>query len=278
MPERADAHAHLFNPGFVDKLDERCRRVSPDEVTVYESLAKHHEVKQLLAVGFEGAEAYRGNNDYLASLAPRRAWLRPTAYFHEPRELTAAALEARAKQGFVGISLYLFSEALTDQLNQVKAEVWEWLLLRRWLLSVNSKGEHWRAWAPVLERHPDLRLVMSHLGLPGVISAARDAAPALASVSNLSRYPGVRVKLSGFYALSDPGYDYPHRNAWPLVERLVEDFGVGRLLWGSDFSPSLEHLSFPQTFALFSMMPFLNPADRSAIEGANLLQLLRDVR
>ena len=32
--ERADAHMHLFAPGYVDLLPEACRRVAPDEVTL----------------------------------------------------------------------------------------------------------------------------------------------------------------------------------------------------------------------------------------------------
>ena len=53
------------------------------------------------------------------------------------------------------------------------------------------------------------------------------------------------------------------------------DGGRGR--WGSDFSPALSHLSFPQTFDLFDRMPFVDDAMRAMIEGANLLALLEDV-
>ena len=92
----------------------------------------------------------------------------------------------------------------------------------------------------------------------------------------LAQYPGPRVKLSGFYAATDPGYDYPHRAAWPYVEALAAAFGIERLLWCSDFSPSLQWLSFPQTFELFGKIPFLNEVDRQRIEDGNLLALLAD--
>ncbi len=93
----------------------------------------------------------------------------------------------------------------------------------------------------------------------------------------LARFAGARVKLSGFYALTTPGYDYPHRAAWPYVAALLEAFGGERLLWGSDFSPSLEWLSFPQTLGLFEQMPFLDDAARRRIEGENLLALLAEI-
>lgn len=280
MLERADAHLHFFYPGYVATLPETCRRVQPDEVTLYAALAEKHGVRQVLAVAYEGSDWAAGNNDYVASLAAERAWIRPVAFVHDPAGLSVERLENWQQQRFVGLSLYLFSEEQGAALRGVPAEVWTWLVQRRWLLSVNSRGEHWRAWPPVLEQHPDLRVVVSHLGLPPAVAQAPDAvdaAVALKTVLALAKYPGPRVKLSGFYALTQPGYDYPHRAAWPYVLALMQAFGVPRLLWGSDYSPCLEHLSFPQTFGLFAAMPFLGAADRPLIEGGNLLALLADV-
>jgi len=105
-----------------------------------------------------------------------------------------------------------------------------------------------------------------------------EARKALQPVLDLAACSGPRVKLSGFYALSDPGHDYPHRAAWPYVEALLEAFGSGRLLWASDFSPCLDWLSFPQTLGLFALMPFLDDQARHRIEGPNLLDLLAEVR
>ena len=83
------------------------------------------------------------------------------------------------------------------------------------------------------------------------------------------------MKLSGYYALTSPAHDFPHSYAWPLTEELFDDFGPDRLLWGSDFSPSLDFLSFPQTFELFNKMPFFRQENIKAILGENLLRLLR---
>ena len=281
MPTRADAHLHFFSPGYVAHLPESCRRVQPDEVTLYAALVQQHDIAQVLAVGYEGQPWAAGNNSYLAELAAAHDWIRPLAFIHDPAGLSVAMLEHLARERFAGLSLYLFDEPVLNTLGQVHNDVWAWLIHRRWLISVNSRGVHWAAWAPILERHPDLRLLVSHLGLPPAVERAPDASgarTALHSVLALARFPGVRVKLSGFYALATPGYDYPHRAAWPYVEALLEFFGSERLLWGSDFSPSLEWLSFPQTLGLFTQMSFLDDADRSRIEGENLLALLAEIR
>ena len=277
---RADAHLHFFRPGYAAVLPDSCRRQLPDEVTLYKALAQQHSIEQVLAVGYEGQSWATGNNDYLSELAGENAWIRPVAFVADPAQLDIAWLEKFAAQKFVGLSVYVFDDVIEGALARVDAAVWAWLEKRRWLLSVNSKGARWARFVQILERHPNLRLLVSHLGLPPAAEGAITEGSVhqrLGSVMALARFPGVCVKLSGFYALTVPGYDYPHRNAWPYVAPLIESFGVQRLLWGSDFSPSLELVSFPQTIGLLAQMPFLTDKDRSQIEGTNLLRILGEL-
>jgi predicted TIM-barrel fold metal-dependent hydrolase len=276
VPIRADSHIHLFRPGYAAKLPESCRRVQPDEVTLYQALREQAGVQQALVVGFEGEPWAAGNNRYLAEQAAHGSWIRPVAYVNNLARLDERTLAGWRQDAFVGVSMYLFSERDVAALQLVPDETWAWIAQNQWLVSVNSSGDRWAAWIPILERHPELTLLVSHLGLPTAVATAPDAMTArgeLGTVCSLATYPDVRVKLSGFYALAEPHYAYPHRAAWPYVEILLDAFGPSRLLWGSDFSPSLEWVSFPQTFALLADMPFLDEATRRQIEGENLLAL-----
>jgi L-fuconolactonase len=277
---RADAHLHFFRPGYVALVPDSCRRQVPDEVTLYAALAQQHAIEQVLAVGYEGQAWAAGNNAYLAELAGEHTWIRPAAFVEDPAQLSIEGLEKLAAKKFVGLSVYVFDDVIEGALAHVDAAVWAWLEKRRWLISVNSKGARWAAFVKILERYPNLRLLVSHLGLPPATEGAMTQGSVhqgLESVMALAGFPGVCVKLSGFYALTVPGYDYPHRNAWPYVVALLESFGVHRLLWGSDFSPSLELVSFPQTLGLLAQMPFLTDKDRAQIEGVNLLRILGEV-
>ena len=279
MSERADAHIHLFEGGYQDSLMKRFGR-PVDEAVVYASLAKDHGVRAALIVGYADVPWALENTRYLTQMVKQYEWVHPAAYFDASAPPTTEELTRLQADGFVGVSFYIFGQERVDALLGISDEVWNWLVSKRWLISVNSKDDDWNAWQEVLTRHPELRLVVSHLGLPPRQADAPDAAgarEALASVLALSRYPQSRVKLSGFYALTDPGHDYPHRAAWPYVEALLDAYGVERLLWASDYSPCLDWLTFPQTYDLFSKMPFLNDADRERIEGANLLALLDEV-
>ena len=279
MSERADAHIHLFEGGYQESLMKRFGR-PVDEAVVYASLANDHGVEAALIVGYADVPWAAENTRYLTQMVKQYDWVHPAAYFDASAPPTTEELTRLQADGFVGVSFYIFGQDRVDALLRISDEVWSWLVSKRWLVSVNSKGDDWNAWQEVLGRHPELRLVVSHLGLPTKQAEAPDATgarEAMASVLALAGYPQAQVKLSGFYALTDPGHDYPHRAAWPYVEALLDAYGAERLLWASDYSPCLDWLTFPQTYDLFSKMPFLNDANRKRIEGANLLALLDEV-
>ena len=181
-------------------------------------------------------------------------------------------------KGFQGISLYLLKESDYTKLLAIPVEFWEWLVQNDWLVSVNSFGTLWGPWKLVLKKQPLLKMIVSHLGLPGrqtEIPSREEAKSLMKPISELAEFSNVHVKLSGYYALTSPAHDFPHSSAWPLTEELFDHFGPDRLLWGSDFSPSLDFLSFPQTFELFNKMPFFRQENINAIQGENLLRLLR---
>ncbi len=277
MPERADAHIHLFEKGFQGATLTSRPGVRTDEPVLYTSLASDHRVARALVVGYEGEAWATGNNAFIAGKARKFSWIAPVAYVDPCQPPSIAAMERLLAQSFVGLSLYVFGSQQSEALQRVPQDVWSWLVDHRWLVSVNSRGGDWSAWRAILERRHDLRVLVSHLGLPPRVArppTKQEAREAMAEVLALAVYPGVRVKLSGFYALTEPGHGFPHEAAWPYVEVLVESFGTGRLLWGSDFTPCLDSLSFPQTFSLFRQMPYLNGSECQQLEGDNLLTLL----
>ena len=279
MADRADAHIHLFDGGFPESFTGR-PGVKVDERLLYESLAKEHGVTAALVVGYEGLPWAAGNNAYIGKLAAEHKWIRPVAFFDPAKPPTIDALEELRRDRFVGLSFYILDDAAIRAVQAIDDHVWAWLDARRWIVSVNSRGPIIRGWEPVLERNKGLRLALSHLGLPKRVAEppdAEQAKQALADVLTLSRFPNTAVKLSGFYAISDPGHDYPHRAAWPYVQTLLGAFGPSRLVWGSDFTPAIDQLTFPQTLGLFGHMPFLTAEHRAQIEGGNLLKLLAEI-
>ncbi|MCC6456564.1 MAG: amidohydrolase family protein [Caldilineaceae bacterium] len=280
MSPRLDAHAHFFYPGYVGKLPENCRRQSPDEITLYQAHAQHHEIAQVLAIGYEGDAWASGNNQYLAELTAQLPFVRPLAFVAEPSKLTVAQLSIWQSQHFVGITLYLFTDEAVAQLGEVADDVWRWLEEHAWLISVNSKDDLWTHWEPILNHHPALHLLVAHLGLPPATETPlpiEDARTALAPVLRLASFPSTYVKFSGFYALASPDYAFPHRAAFPYAQAVTEAFGTRRILWASDFSPALESVSFSQTVAVLQAMSWLTEEALNAIYHDNLARLLAKI-
>ncbi len=248
----------------------------------YDRLATTHGIAKVFVASVDNE-----NDEFIAAAAQTYEWCRPAAFF-TPSTLSTAALESlESKYGsgtFTGIAMYL-SEADSDALLAVDSAVWQWLIRRHWLVSCNNSGTGWAAWVQILRLCPTLRLLASHMGLPGAAPAHERTEPASAEecesrlgqhLLELAQFPGPRVKLSAFYSSTAPSHDFPHVQAFGYVQALLKHFGAARLCWGSDFSPCLFHVSFQQTIDVLARMSFLTAADRRLIEGENLLELLQD--
>lgn len=276
MGQRADAHIHLFEEPLGGTFPDR-PGVEMDEAACFDSLARESNVAAAFVACYNRCQGNGANNEYVVGLQSRYDWVRPATFVEPDQAPGIAALEQWRDEGVVGLTMYPRSP---DTVLACPEEIWAWMISHRWLLSVNSKADAWDVWQEVLDRHSELRLVISHLGLPDRFTEPIDQAQArekLSSVIALARYPQVHVKLSGFYALTEPSFDHPYELAWPLVEALIGAFGVERLLFASDYAPCLNHHTYPQTLGLFWKMPFLSDGDRDRITGENLLTLLREV-
>jgi L-fuconolactonase len=83
----------------------------------------------------------------------------------------------------------------------------------------------------LLERHPDLRVVVDHGAKPNIAAGA--FAPWAADVRALAQHDGVYCKLSGLVTEAAPGVTLDELR--PYLDCLLECFGAGRLMWGSDW-------------------------------------------
>jgi predicted TIM-barrel fold metal-dependent hydrolase len=85
----------------------------------------------------------------------------------------------------------------------------------------------------VATRHPDLPLIVDHIGL-GLEAKDQGLGPAIAPVLDLAVRPNVAVKVSALPCyVSEP---YPFPSLRPHVQRTIEAFGPSRCFWGSDLS------------------------------------------
>lgn len=92
------------------------------------------------------------------------------------------------------------------------------------------------AMRPVIERHPDLSVIIDHVGVSQhPVSPARDDPwDRLDGLLGLADLPNVAVKLCGLPLLSTQAY--PFADVWPNLDRVIAAFGPDRLMWASDYT------------------------------------------
>jgi predicted TIM-barrel fold metal-dependent hydrolase len=76
------------------------------------------------------------------------------------------------------------------------------------------------------------RLVLNHCGVPDIAVGGLD--PWRDHISTLAALPNVSCKLSGIMAYCAPG-EASHEAIKPYVDHVLEAFGPGRIVWGSDW-------------------------------------------
>jgi predicted TIM-barrel fold metal-dependent hydrolase len=113
---------------------------------------------------------------------------------------------------------------------------------------------------------PDTTFVLDHCGVPAIGSSGfEDWA---GSIARLAERPNVNAKLSGISAYGPPDWALPTLR--PYVAHVIEVFGPGRVVWGSD-SPvcTLQSTLAEWVATTQALLADQSPADRAAILAGN---------
>ena len=121
--------------------------------------------------------------------------------------------------------------------------------------------------AKILERHPELDLVIDHMA-----DCPPDSADDRAKLLGLARFPRVYVKISHTWSISSESY--PWRDTHGLVKAVYGAFGARRIMWGTDWPVSLHRTDYAHTLSVVrDEMDFLSKADREWVLGKTALEL-----
>ncbi len=86
--------------------------------------------------------------------------------------------------------------------------------------------------ARMIARHPNVRVIVDHLGKPDVTETA--PYPSFRPVMELARFPLVWVKIGDYQIASKEAF--PWRDTIPFVAALKEAFGARRMVWGTGYA------------------------------------------
>jgi L-fuconolactonase len=120
--------------------------------------------------------------------------------------------------------------------------------------------------------HPDLPIVIDHVGLFAMAMLDPDYGDTFAEVGRLlplAAHENVSVKLTSLTLLSrEP---YPHADIWPSVHAVIAAFGPERLMWGSD-QTVFDH-PYGETVDVIRATDELGPAEKALILGGSLRRI-----
>jgi predicted TIM-barrel fold metal-dependent hydrolase len=123
------------------------------------------------------------------------------------------------------------------------------------------------------EKHPELVLVLDHLGLPQppVLVSGGDPWGDFEQVLRLARLPNVALKLSGMPNVSRSAF--PFADLWPRVHRQLDAYGAGRLMWGTDITRAGAHHDYDEAVAWLRESEEIGEVERTEILGRALRRL-----
>ncbi len=129
-----------------------------------------------------------------------------------------------------------------------------------------AQVRHLRHLPQLIERYPDLPIVIDHAAKPDI--AAGGFAAWREGLAAVAAFPHVRCKFSGLVTEAAPGA--PLDALRPYAEELVRLFGAQRLIFGSDWPV----LTTRQDYATWwdwahALLAQLTPAERDAVFGTN---------
>jgi L-fuconolactonase len=195
----------------------------------YEPVERVEEV--MAAAGVSRAVLVQHLGEFDNSYLGRIAGARPDRFAavclvdHEPANCIETLRRRVEADSFAGIRLT--SEALVARPALAEAAAELGLILV--LYAPYSVGPIAQPLERLLDRRPDARLVISHLGHPDPAESPRFAR--WGDTLRLAAHPGVYLQLSGMKMFCP----WPHEPLYPLIEQAVERFGPDRLYWGSNF-------------------------------------------
>lgn len=123
--------------------------------------------------------------------------------------------------------------------------------------------------AKIIERVPDVNIVIDHLAdcldQPGVN---------IQKLLNFARFPRVFLKLG--HNAQGSSQDYPWCDTHSALEKVFQQFGANRIMWGSDWPFSLRQMTYAQSLGYIkNEVKFLTPEEREWVTSKTALQIWR---
>jgi predicted TIM-barrel fold metal-dependent hydrolase len=246
---RVDCHVHVFDPDRFPYASDTFYRPSGSE-TGTPSLLSHvldaHDVRYALLVGPNSGYGL-DNRCMFDTLSQGKGRYKGIAVV--PNDTGRAQLQELKGRGVIGIA---FNVALlgVDFYRNILPLLERLRELDMWA-QVQVEGDQLVDLKPMLV-NSGVRLLFDHCGRP--FPNAGLGQPGFVALLALAETGRAYVKLSSLAKLSD--LPFPHRDAWPFVQALLDAYTPQALVWASDwpFLRSRERIDYGLLIKLMERM------------------------
>jgi L-fuconolactonase len=130
-----------------------------------------------------------------------------------------------------------------------------------------SFGGNIDAGTALIDRHPDVRFIIDHLGIrqPSVAPAPPQPWADLPKVLELAKRKNAVIKITGACTLSREPYPYP--DIWDPLARVFDAWGLDRCLWGTDWTRTFAIVNYEQAIEPFLKTDRLSDTERATLMG-----------
>ncbi len=223
-----DCHLHIFDAAY-DFADNPRYIPHPSlrgDARQFSHVLDAHGLSHALLVG---AAPYGGDNGpILDAIRNSDGRYKGIALLPEP-DVSDAQLVRLHEGGIVGIRVNLAlgqDEIASAQAQRLLARIAE----LGWFLDIHCEDDDLARALPLLAR-TNIRLLIDHCGRPDVLRGVGDSS--FQQLLELGRSGRAVAKLSGPFRFSRMAY--PHEDTDAYFLSIIEAFGVGGCVWGSDW-------------------------------------------
>lgn len=177
------------------------------------------------------------------------------------------------EQGFGGTRLFPSREAdLSVLAARAQDPLWRRAEELGVCFIVLVSAEDLSALEPIIERFPNVKVVIDHLGRVPVDEAPPQ--PLLGNLLRLARFPAVYVKVS---AIGDRSKSpYPHKDTFSTISRIHDAFGPQRLMWGTNYPGGARANGYAAILELVrTHMDFLTEEDKEWLLSKTAMSMWR---
>jgi len=276
---RIDAHQHFwhYNETDYDWIDDNQSYLKQDFLPAHLQPFLHEN-------GLAGTIAVQARQslpetDYLIQLASANFFIKGVVGWVDLRAANLLATLSKYKGELVGVRHIIHDEPETDfMLQDDFCRGIGMLQDFDYTYDLLIRPEHIDNCLKLIDRFPDQQFVIDHIAKPGIASGELE--PWKSGIVKLAERRNVYCKLSGMVTeaayLSWNEEEVPLNDFLPYLDVLLDSFGAGRLMYGSDWPVCTLAATYGEVYDIVNEYIFkLSPGEQADIMGETATRFYR---